>query len=99
MTVSEVAGDFGRTPHAGVRARIDDDGALVHEGYCSCGHVTEPQGGRYGKVAAGAELITHLRTCPDEIIAVDVSQETEAWAEARYPDQTCTLDEWRLRYG
>lgn len=87
------------TAHAGVRSRLEPDGALVHEGYCSCRHVTDPHDGDEGRLKAASELLTHLRTCPDEGIAVDVSQDTEAWAADHYPDETCTLDEWRAFYG
>lgn len=96
---SEGLGAFGRAPHAGIRSRIDDSGDLVHEGYCSCRHVTDPHAGPHGKARAGAELATHLHTCPDEGLVVDVSYETEAWAADHYPDQTCTLDEWREFYA
>lgn len=90
------------TDHAGVRSRLEHDGVLVHEGYCSCRHVTDAHPGPEGKLTAAGELLTHLRDCPDEVDNLDVSQATEAWAERRYPwadDGTLTFDEWQARYG
>lgn len=88
------------TVHAGVRSCLEVDGTVVVEGYCSCRHVTDRHpADPGGKLKAAGELLTHLRNCPDEVDGVDVSLETEAWAERHYNDRTCTLDEWRARYG
>lgn len=77
------------TVHAEVRS-------LGHEGRCSCGHVTDVQ---RSAAAAWRDLNEHLTTCPDEADGIHVSDETEAWVELHYSDKTCTLDEWRARYG
>lgn len=88
------------TDHAGVRSRIGPDGIIVVEGHCSCRHVTDAHPGNgIGMATAARELYAHLLDCPDEGIAIEVSVETEAWAELHYSDKTCTLDEWRARYG
>lgn len=68
------------------------DGVRVLIARCSCGQVYEGTG-------AGAALLEHLPDCPDEADALDVSEETEAWAAHHYDDTTCTLDEWRGRHG
>lgn len=57
---------------------------------CSCGWSHEGNG-------AGAQLITHLRDCPDETDLLPISEETEEWAARTYDDRTCTLDEWKAR--
>lgn len=88
------------TEHAGLRTHLVEDGALEVEGYCSCHHLTDSHPvTAAGKAAAARELVTHLKTCPDEGVVFDVSWETEMWVADRYPDETLTLDEWREQYG